>query len=135
MLNDKLTCKDKDGRMTDLKYIPLDQAVEMLGVFLVPDGNNVEQIKHMRQKTTKYGEMVRTGHVDRHKAWTALNAVAMKSIEYSLPALTLSEKECTEIMWPLLKNYLPKSGLNRNFPRDVLYGNIDIHGLGLKISI
>ena len=104
----------------------------MLGVYLAPDGNNKEQIKQMKKKTTRLGEMVRTGHIDRKESWTALNAVAMKSIEYSLPALTLSEQECTQIMWPLLKAYLPKAGINRNFPRDILYGNADLHGLGLK---
>ena len=129
IINDTLKCKDKDGRWTNLKYIPSHQAVEMLGVYLAPDGNNEEQIKQMKKKTTKLGEMVRTGHVDRAEAWTALNAVAMKSIEYSLPALTLSEQECTQIMWPLLKAYLPKAGINRNFPRDVLYANADLHWL------
>ena len=132
ILNDKITCKDKDGHRHELKYIPSDQAVEMLGVYLAPDGNNEEQVKQMKKKTTHLGELVRTGHVDRAEAWTALTAVAMKSVDYSLPALTLSEHECTQIMWPLLKAFLPKSGFNRHYPRDFLYSNEDLQGLGLK---
>ena len=70
--------------------------------------------------------------MDRHEAWTALTAVALKSIEYGLPALTLPQKDCTKIMWPLLQGYLPKLGLNCHFPRDVLYGTVDKNGVGLK---
>ena len=78
------------------------------------------------------GELICTGHMDRHEAWTALTAVALKSIEYGLPALTLSEKDCTKIMWPLLQGYLPESGLNQHFPQDVLYGTVDKHGVSSK---
>ena len=40
IINDTLTCKDKDGIRRELKYIDSSQAVEMLGVFLSPDGKN-----------------------------------------------------------------------------------------------
>ena len=132
VLKDNLNCKDKNGERQHLRYIKPDQAQEMLGVFLAPDGNNTQQIKEMKKKTKYLGELIRTGHVDRHETWTNLTLVAMKSLEYPLPALTLSEEECTQIMWPLLKSYLPRAGLNRHFPRDVLYGQIEKHGVGLK---
>ena len=35
-------------------------------------------------------------------------------------------------MWPLLKGYLRKSGINRHYPRDILYGQVDQYGVGLK---
>ena len=132
ILHDDLTCKDKDGQRQHLQYLSAEKAKEMLGVFLAPDGNNRTQIKEMKKKTQYLGELVRTGHLDRHEAWTSLTLVALKSIEYPLPALTLSEDECVQIMWPLLRSYLPKSGLNRHFPRDILYGQVDKHGIGLK---
>ena len=104
----------------------------MLGVFLAPDGNNKWQIKEMKKKTEYLGELVRTGHLDKHEAWSSLTLVAMKSIEYPLPAFTLTEDDCTKIMWPLLKSYLPKTGVNRHFPRDILYGDPKDQGLGLR---
>ena len=103
----------------------------MLGVFLAPDSSNDTQVKKIKEKTKKLAELVRTGHLDRHESWTTLTHVALKSIEYALPALTMPEKECTSIMSPLLESHLPKSGLNRNFPRDVLYGPVENQGLGL----
>ena len=132
LINDSLSCKDKSGNIHQLQYIPSNQAVEMLGVFLAPDGNNEKQVSEMIKKTSKLGELIRTGHLDHSEAWTALSTVAMKSLEYALPALTLTEEECSKIMWPLLRGYLPKMGVNRKFPRDVLYGNPGIQGMGLK---
>ena len=82
----------------------------MLGVFLALDGNNDKQVAELLKKTRQFGEFIRSGHLDPDEAWTALNLVSMKSLEYSLPALTLTEKECTTIMWPLLEGYLPKIG-------------------------
>ena len=116
VLNNELTCKDKNGRSQHLTYISPDKAKEMLGVFLAPDGNNHQQVKTMIEKTKYFGELVRTGHLDRNETWKSLTAVAIKSLEYPLPALTLSEDECTKIMWPLLQAYLPKAGINRHFP-------------------
>ena len=52
-------------------------------MFLAPDGSNKEQIKKFKEKTIKLGELIRTGHVDRHEAWTALSVVAIKTLEYA----------------------------------------------------
>ena len=53
---------------------------------------------------------------------------------FSDAALTLTKKECVQIMWPLLKSYLPKSGLNWHFPLDILYGQVDKHGVVLDLK-
>ena len=100
--------------------------------FLSPNGSNDRQVEEYIKKTTHLGELVRMGHLDSKDSWTALTSVALKSIEYGLPALTMTEGQCTKIMWPLLKGYLPKSGINHHFPRDVLYGQVDQFRVGLK---
>ena len=99
---ESLTCKDKEGIRRQLKYLQSNQSEEMLGVFLSPDGSNDKQIEKLKLRTKELGELVRTGHLDRNESWTTLTHVALKAIEYSLTALTLSEKECTSIMAPLL---------------------------------
>ena len=58
MLNDEITCKDKDGIRQELKFIPSNEAVEMLGVYLAPDGNNEAQIKKMKDISTFYGKII-----------------------------------------------------------------------------
>ena len=103
----------------------------MLGVWLSPDGNNKTQKQVLIEKMKRFGEYVRTGHVTKHEAWTALNLVYMKSLQYALPSLTLNEDDYKDITWPLLKHVLPKAGINRNINRDLVYGTINSQGFGV----
>ncbi len=132
VLQDTLTVRDKNNQRGPLQHLESDTAMEMLGVFLAPDGNNTAQIKKMKDKSTKLGEAIRTGHITKSEAWTSLTLMALKSLEYPLPALTLSEQDCTSIMWPLLRNFLPKAGVNRTMKRDVVYGPLESQGLNLR---
>jgi hypothetical protein len=66
----------------------------MLGVFFAPDGNNKAQIAKMTQKAMAVGEKIKCSNLDRNSAWTALQTMTMKSLQYPLPALTLSSIEC-----------------------------------------
>ena len=132
VVEEELSAKDIHNRRWQLKYIHPSSAQEMLGVFLAPDGNNKRQIEEFKKKTSKFSEYIRTGHLTRHEAWTTLTTVALKSIEYALPALTLTKEECTSVIWPLLKVLLPKIGISRTISRDVLYGPKSIQGIGLK---
>ena len=80
VITESLTCKDKDGIRRELKYLPSNQSEEMLGVFLSPDGSNDRQIKKLKTKTKELGELVRTGHLDRHESWTTLTHVAINQL-------------------------------------------------------
>ena len=80
----------------------------------------------------KYAEYIRVGHVNRHEAWTSLSMITLKSLEYMLPAMTLSEEECNEIMKLVLKQFLPKTGINRNIKRDLLCSPNNIQGFNLQ---
>ena len=58
--------------------------------------------------------------------------MVMKSLEYPLPACTLTETQCDAIMWKVRKVFLPKAGINRNLKKEVVYGPQAQQGLGLK---
>ena len=104
----------------------------MLGVFLAPDGNDQRQFDYLMDKSIHLRECIRTGHVQKHEAWLSMKTMALKSIEYPLPALNLSQKQLKTIMWPILSNFLPKSGINRNVKQDILYGTLEKQGFGIK---
>ena len=74
------------------------------------------------------------GHLNRSDVWLALNTTVMKSLEYPLLATTISIKECTYIMAPILSAGLPNAGMCRNMARSLVYGpskyqGLDIHNL------
>ena len=122
---------DHNNLTKQIKYLPPYKANEMLGVHIAPDGNNVEQINQMLTKASKAAEIIRTTPVSPHEAWLGLKTMTMKSLEYCLPATTLSEKDCKVIMKPILHAFLPKAHINRNIKQDVLYADVQSQGLGL----
>lgn len=54
-----------------------------------------------------------------------------KSLQYPLPALTLTKQECTSIMVPVLQSSLPKTSTCRNLPRAAVYAPKEEGGLGI----
>jgi hypothetical protein len=53
-------------------------------------------------------------------------------MEYPMAATTIKEQEWNHIMIPILKAGLPRSGIERNFPRDILYGPKSLQGFGIR---
>ena len=127
-----MTVKNAENNREQVTLLPPHKAKEMLGVNLSPDGNNSDQLEVIKEKMRVYSEYIRVGHVNRYEAWTSLTKIAMKSFEYCLPAMTLTEEECKEVMKPVLKQFLPKAGINRNVKRDLLYAPSCVQGFNLQ---
>ena len=127
-----LTAKDANDTVQPLPLLQPDEAQEMLGVFISPSGENKAQVNSLMKKAKEYSDKVRTCPTFRHEAWIGLTNVAMKSLDYCLPATTLTKAECDNITWQLLKAFLTKSGINRFIKRDVLFASVGAQGLGLK---
>ena len=83
------------------------EARELLGVMLQPDGNETSQYKHLLAKAKKWKDAVRSHHIKQHDAWYTLNASIMKTLEYPLMATTMTRKQCSDIMSPVLMGALP----------------------------
>ena len=48
-----------------------------------------------------------------------------------MPAITLTETDWNFIMAPILTSALPRAGIDRSFPRDILYGPTNLQGFGI----
>ena len=126
-----MTVKDEDDVNQQMTLLEASEAKEMLGVNLAPDGNHHTQFEISKQKMKRFAELICTGHVNKHEALVNLNMMCLKSFEYILPYMTFSEEEHCKIMVPVLKQFLPKLGINRNFPRAMLYAPISFQGINL----
>ena len=58
--------------------------------------------------------------------------MVMKTMEYPLLALTLSEAECNKIMAPILSGGLPNMGIGRNMAISLVYAPLKTQGLNLN---
>jgi hypothetical protein len=106
-------------------------AKETLGVMQAMNGNNKEEIRHLWAKAEEFADSLRTGFLKKNNAWYALTSTIMKTMEYPMAVTTIKEHEWNYIVAPILQAGLPRSGIERNFPRDVLFGPSCLQGFGI----
>ena len=124
--------KDKQGVMQTLQRLEPHESRRSLGVYSAPDGNSKDQVAILRATAENWSEKIRVGRLPQTEAWLALTTRIMKTIEYPLPACTLTERQCDFIMAPIIQTALNALGICRNLARDVVYGPKKFQGLGLK---
>ena len=129
--NVQLNVENIQRSESQLKILEPQEAKKMLDVFLAIDGNNTAQIKYMQKVAEQWSKKVRVGHITRVDAWTAFTSTVMKTLEYPLLALTLSESECGAIMSPVLSEGLPKMGICRSMARSLVHAPTKFQGLGI----
>ena len=128
----KLVVRDAQENLQEILQMEAHESQEMLGVYLAPDGNQLQQLQEFEKRAMTYAEKARTANLHRHEVWISLQTMVMKSIEYPLSVTTLNEKECNDLMWKLIKEFLPKAGINRYVRRDILFAPVQCQGFGLN---
>ena len=128
----QLTVKNSEGTRQQIKRLALHQSEVTLGVHCSPFGCMKRQVEKMTEQSKDWGCMMRAGHLDRQNTHIALDRTLWKTLSYPLSATTLSESECETIMRPALNVALSKMGLNRHFPRDLVFSPTHFQGLGIK---
>ena len=108
-----------------------DTGKETLGVFLAPDGNTTTAVKELVKKAEKWRDNIKVGHISRDLAWQAVETTIIKTLEYPLPALLLSEKDCKKIMAPVLEGALSKTSISKSFPIPIRHASRQDGGLNL----
>ena len=131
-LDQELTVDDGSGRRHVIKRLSPEEAQEMLGVWIAPDGNCRRAVAEMTAQAQTWAEQVRTGFIRREDAYLSLQMTVMKKLEYPLTALSLTEAECKRIEAPIRKQGMPECGIKRSLPHVVVDGPPRSHGLGYK---
>ena len=126
----KLNTPD-EGEVT-LKRYEVTEGKKALGVLNRHDGNESENVKWFKAKSSEWADKVRSGYISPRLAWKALESTITKSIEYPLAATCLSPEQCRDIMTPALTVGLRQSKIQKNFPRALVYGPLAGQGLGIK---
>ena len=124
-----LSVKDHNHVRSNLQILDPSEARETLGVELAPDGNNDKAIAEMKKKATDWAEKIRIGLLPKEESWQSIATTITKSLEYKLPALTLTKEQCDSIMNIVLKAGLQSSNISSKFPRAVVYGPKEDNGL------
>lgn len=123
--------------MTGIKEVHhcrIDASYKSLGVVLAPDDNNTIQIKRMCQIEVKFGDGVRVGFIKGHDVFHGLNSIVIRSLNWPLPVIALSKKECIYIMAPIIKQVLAKLKVVSTIKRKFIYRPIDLYTCRVWVS-
>ena len=131
-INQEFTVLDNNDIRNNLQVIKAAEGKETLGVILAPDGNTEDAFKELCNKAKKWKACIKAGHLTPSLVWQALQTTIMKSLEYPLPALTLSQDQCNKIMGIIKDGLLSSSSISRNIPSPTLYGPKEDGGLQLN---
>lgn len=127
----QLWLQDESKKRIYINRLHPDKGTNMLGVYLAPDGNNKDHLEALRKKAERWADNIQSSRANQEEVWTALHRTIPFSLCYSLPAVTLSHKECRYIMAPITKHGLPAAGIASTTPHVVKVGSIAMGGLGI----
>ena len=81
-----LVAYTSDGDSISLQRLFADEASEMLGVWIAPNGNTDTLVTNMRKIALAWGAKVRHGHTSQVETWQALHTTITAKLKYPLPA-------------------------------------------------
>lgn len=104
------------------------EADRVLGVRLPMDGNMREEYKYRLEQAKTFTRKLINAPLSHYDAHVVYESRYRPMVSYPLSVTTFSSKQCNEIQKPFVAALLPKIGLNRNMPRVVIYGPMELGG-------
>ena len=121
-----------EGERKEIEYKLPTEATKAVGVWQDLVGTSTTQVSTIIEKINQSFQFMERFPIPRHLVWLGLKQSLWKSIEYVLPATTMSRQDAKMIAKALYAKLLPKLGCNRNFPLLLRYNHPSLLGLGLR---
>ncbi|CAJ1970518.1 unnamed protein product [Cylindrotheca closterium] len=129
--NFELQIQGLSGATESLRCLEPDDLERTLGVMLAPLENLEAHKAQMVAKAKDWAEQLRPNLLQKYDVLPLIKLTIMKKLEYPMALTTLDAQQWTDIMSPVLQVCLPKAGVCRNFPWDVIFAPLSYQGLGL----
>ena len=87
------TMLDEKGYWKIVTHYYSDDAHKKLEFMIAPDGQNSQQVDRMRRISLQFGYRIRVGYTKGYAVFQALQSTVMRTLNYPLPAITISKDE------------------------------------------
>ena len=114
--NFNITLEDEDGVERQVERYGMDDPREYLGVQQQASGDESSQLEALKSKVNKWNATIKNSKLTNVLNYSAVFSRIHKSLQYPLPATTLSEDDLQELSNKLYEVSLPRCGINRKFP-------------------
>ena len=115
-----------------VESITKSDAYKLLGVQIALDGNHNKQIEAIEEKANHVISVFTKADLSANDLVLGFNTIAIPTLYYPFPATTIPSKTLNRIQKKITNTILPKLGLNRTFPRAVLYAPKYFGGIGFN---
>ena len=115
----KLTSRRGDVTTKKRRY-ECNVAMRTLGARLAPSGTIDKELEYRTEQCNAWAQSMLESKLTKRDAYKAYHNVLIPKIGYTLATTTMTEKELKGMQVIVDKVYLPKVGLNRHFPLEVL---------------
>ena len=120
------------GNQVQISRKEVNEAPKVLGCHMSADGKWTEEFARWRLASHDFGHKVRKAKFDRISGAKIHPIMWIPKFRYIAPIVGFNKDQCDEIDKPIMRQCLPAMGLNRNFPRFVIFGSHQYSGLHLE---
>ena len=120
--NDTLTIVPDGGTEETLHRLEYNEAERILGIRIPISGEMTTEFKFRRNQMKEFAHKISNSTLKPYDAHVVYQSRYRAMIQYPLPITTFSTAQLQTLQKPIIFHLLPKLGMNRNMPREVIYG-------------
>jgi hypothetical protein len=102
-----------------------------LGTFKCISGKEDEHYKYLLDTSDKIAELAKINQFTKQQAWLGYNCCYIPAMTYSLPTVSMTEKQLTYIQQKATTRFTQLCGYESTFPKAIVHAPIALGGLGL----
>ena len=131
-LDVELKVKDEWDQQQSLQIVNPSKGKETLEVFIVPDGNSIDQLDKLNWKVAKWIGAIRVHSLLPDELFAGVSSTIMKTLEYLAGASTFTQEDCNKLIKPIFDLTLLRCRICRLLPLALRYGARESMGLSFK---
>ena len=123
--------ENAQGKMCPIQQLDNKVGWKGLGVVAAPNGNWKDHIEYLvKEKISPWNASIQNSYLQKHDVYRAAFTSIFKTVDYTLPATSMTQNECKLINIQLHKKYLSRIGIDMHLPLAYRYSPPKYQGLG-----
>jgi hypothetical protein len=130
---DNIKIKDSESnQVLQIDEICTTEPYKLLGINNCPLLAEKGQKQLLVEKANRMKNLIKTICLHRTEMTNCWNTIILPTMKYGQSAMVLSKKSLEDIQKPISFAILPTMGLNRHYPRALVYASTSVGGIGLQ---
>ena len=122
--------EDSNGNLCPIQQLDNRTGWKGLGIIAAPNGKWKDHVEYLvKEKIAPWNASIKNSYLEKHDVYRAAFTSIFKSIDYTLPATSMTSNECKLINIQLHKSYLSRIGIDSHLPLAYRYSPLQYQGL------